>query len=156
MLCTMTLSYLRYVGNMSNSRYIVRIGDMLGFMNKVFGADIMLENWPELGLAEDDGGGVSIRKYPDGMYYILDEGEHPVSASAFFDRTELRYLKFDDDVQFTSNAAWPLCTYSHDNDVTTDGPQSMETACVICDMLSKDGWGGEGTIKPLVTWVEPI
>lgn len=139
-----------------SDRYIVTIADMPGFMAHVFGADTMIANWPELGLATNDGGGVSIRKYPDGMYYILDEGDNPVSVCGFFGKEELRYLEFDADVKFTSNAGWPQCTYKAGDDVTTDGPHTMAGARAVCDLLAKDGWGGEGKIKPLNTWVEPI
>ena len=132
-------------------KYLVTIGDRAGFMNYVFGADSIIANWPELCLARDAGGGLNIRKYPNGMYYILDEGDDPVMAWGFFSKEELRDLEVDSDVRFMSNAVWPEC-----DGVTTEGPYSMSMACDICDMFTDQGWRGDGKIKPLTTWVEPI
>ena len=136
-------------------RNIVSIGDMIGFRANVFGAEDLLKHWPEL---RDSG--VTIRREPNGMYYILDEGEGVESDCGFFTGEELKYLKFDKDVPFRSYAEWPPGTLNgYNNDVSTDdhhGPDPHRMAVAVCAGLERDGFGGEGKIKPLTTWIEPI
>lgn len=45
--------------------------------------------------------------------------------------------------------------YPYGDDITTDSNQSYEAAIAICDLLVKEGWGGEGKTFPLKTWIEP-
>jgi len=59
---------------------------------------------------------------------------------------------------YTSNAKWPpeaKCWDSGEN-TTTDKHNTKEEAQGVCLLLELEGWGGEGKIFPLVTWVTEI
>jgi hypothetical protein len=55
---------------------------------------------------------------------------------------------------FTSNARWPDGTISGSVDqISTDSHETFGQAKAVCDALVKEGFGGEGTIFPMSTWV---
>lgn len=53
---------------------------------------------------------------------------------------------------FTSNAEWPEGTISGST-TSQDIHQTEEAAKAVCDMLEVQGFGGEGKIAPIKTWV---
>ncbi|UYE98861.1 hypothetical protein XbC2_441 [Xanthomonas phage XbC2] len=63
-----------------------KIKDLNGFMSTVFGADDLLEYFPELNTT-----GVELIE-EDGFYYIAKNGK-PVSDSCFFSEEEMEYLE---------------------------------------------------------------
>ena len=132
--------------------YVVTTGK--GFFQHVFGADSFAEHWPEI-----IDSGVTIKQYPDGFWYILDEGK-AVNETAFFSDEELKYLSFDKDVPFRSCAEWPPGTISGQGDnISTDdhyGPDPHGMAVAVCAGLEREGFGGQGEIMPLNTWIEPL
>jgi len=42
------------------------------------------------------------------------------------------------------------------NSLTTDQHDTKEQAEAVCEMLERDGFGGDGIHFPINTWVEPI
>lgn len=55
---------------------------------------------------------------------------------------------------FSSCASWPKGTAEFSNDVTRDENGSWEQADTICSRLRREGFGGDGKVFPLRTWVE--
>lgn len=54
---------------------------------------------------------------------------------------------------FTSNAQWPEGLLSG-SDFSADSHETLEQAQAVCDMLRRDGLGGEHIHFPVKTWVE--
>ena len=54
----------------------------------------------------------------------------------------------------TSNAQWPKGTIAGGNDITSDEHLTVGAANAACERLERKGFGGEGKIFPLNTWVE--
>jgi len=58
-----------------------------------------------------------------------------------------------------SRAMWPadadLCPSDY-RFITDDNHQTEKMARAVAYMLTKDGFGGDGKIFPLATWIEPI
>lgn len=54
-------------------------------------------------------------------------------------------------IKYTSNAEWPdgAISQARANNKTTDYHQSKEAADAVCNMLERDGLGGEGRGKDL-------
>lgn len=59
--------------------------------------------------------------------------------------------------KYTSNAEWPE-TITVGNiegyNVSTDIHDSKEAAIAICKKLMREGFGGEGKIFPIRTWID--
>lgn len=55
--------------------------------------------------------------------------------------------------KYTSNAWWPDGTAAHTKGVTHDTHDSEEAARAVCRLLARSGFGGEGKVYPLATWV---
>lgn len=53
-----------------------------------------------------------------------------------------------------SYAQWPKGTLCTESDISTDTHYSVEEANNVCTMLEAHGFGGEGKIFPVDTWVE--
>jgi hypothetical protein len=56
-------------------------------------------------------------------------------------------------------AVWPAGTITAggtDLDGSSDEHDTFDQAEAVCDMLNRDGFGGEGKIFPLRTYVEPV
>ena len=135
------------------SKYVVTAGK--GFFHNVFGADTIAEYWPEI-----IDSGVTIERKADDRYYILDEAGKPINDTAIFSAEELKYLNFDKDIPFRSCAEWPQGTMNgYNNEVSTDdhyGPDPHGMAVAVCAGLEREGFGGQGKIFPLKTWIEPL
>ena len=60
--------------------------------------------------------------------------------------------------KYTSNAQWPDCVHaSHRADnVSTDTHDTRRDAEIICNILMKQGFGGDRSIRPLRVWVEEV
>jgi len=59
--------------------------------------------------------------------------------------------------KFSSNAEWPEeVNIGKIPNVSTDEHRDKETANWICLQLQRHGFGGEGKIFPIKTWVEEI
>ena len=56
-------------------------------------------------------------------------------------------------VRWKSFARWP---HSDDTHMTVDKHDTKEQAEAVCKRLGEEGWGGEGKIFPIKTWVEEI
>lgn len=56
---------------------------------------------------------------------------------------------------WNSNAEWPVGTCS-DTTITTDTHQYKEQAQAVCDLLERMGFGGDGKVFPVRTWVEVV
>lgn len=56
-------------------------------------------------------------------------------------------------MRYTSNAQWPLGTLAFNEDCTQDDHETKEQAQGVCDMLNKYGFGGDGDVFPIRTWV---
>ena len=53
-----------------------------------------------------------------------------------------------------SNAQWPIGTLNgHNYDISTDRHDTKEAAQAVCDMLSKNGFGGDKKVFPVMVWV---
>ncbi len=59
---------------------------------------------------------------------------------------------------YKSCAEWPKETYTnkYGNSISTDKHGSEEEAQSICRGLEREGFGGQGKVFPLKTWVEKI
>ena len=60
-------------------------------------------------------------------------------------------------MSWTSNAQWPkgaICRTCAE-DKTTDVHDTEAAAQAVCNMLQRDGLGGEGKVFASRTWVEP-
>lgn len=57
-----------------------------------------------------------------------------------------------------SNALWPRGVYHsmYGDNISTDVNQSEQHAKVICDLLEKEGFGGEKHAFPICTWVSDV
>ena len=57
-----------------------------------------------------------------------------------------------------SNALWPTgtCPGMYGDDISTDTHISEDHAEAVCLALCRDGFGGQGEIKPLAAWVSEI
>jgi hypothetical protein len=51
---------------------------------------------------------------------------------------------------WNSGAQWP------DGTVSKDGHDTEEAAKAVCSRLEREGWGGEGRVLPIRTWVECV
>ena len=63
------------------------------------------------------------------------------------------------DKNFRSHARWPEDTIAfsmNGTQITTDDHDTEEQAQAVCNMLERDGFGGEDKIFPVETWVTPI
>lgn len=58
--------------------------------------------------------------------------------------------------RWKSCARWPVTLGFLNNQVTTDTHDTREQADAVCQMLSRDGLGGEGRIFPEETWTEEV
>lgn len=59
--------------------------------------------------------------------------------------------------KFKSKAQWPaIVAVCHGASISEDTHDTYEQARAVCDMLERDGLGGDGDIFPVSTWVEPI
>ena len=57
-------------------------------------------------------------------------------------------------MKYTSNAKWPrMDAYIGNSDVTSDEHDTKEQAQAVCDILEREGFGGEGKMFPVKTWV---
>ena len=58
-------------------------------------------------------------------------------------------------MKYFSNAQWPEgpVSQARANDITTDSHNTESAAKAVCNMLERDGLGGEGKIFPIKTWV---
>ncbi len=57
--------------------------------------------------------------------------------------------------KFKSCAEWPK-ELAVANNISTDNHDTESQAKAVCRMLERDGFGGNGEIFPIRTWVEPI
>lgn len=59
---------------------------------------------------------------------------------------------------FTSNAKWPkeVSVSGDGRNVSTDQHHTKKGAQAVCDALERNGFGGEGKIFPIETWVEQV
>lgn len=57
---------------------------------------------------------------------------------------------------FTSNAEWPAGTIAGGCDISTDNHDTEAQAQGVCRGLMEKGFGGEGRIFPVRTWVEDL
>ncbi len=55
---------------------------------------------------------------------------------------------------YTSNAKWPKGTCDFSNNISTDKHGTKEQAEGICRMLEEGGFGLDGKVFPIKTWVE--
>lgn len=57
-----------------------------------------------------------------------------------------------------SNALWPrgVCHSMYGDNISTEVNQSEKHAKVICDLLEKEGFGGEKRAFPICTWVSDV
>lgn len=57
-----------------------------------------------------------------------------------------------------SFAQWPAGTVTGagGTDITEDTHESKEAAEAVCDMLRQSGFGGDRSVFPINTWVEPV
>lgn len=64
----------------------------------------------------------------------------------------------EEERSFQSNAIWPAgtCTNQWGNDISSDVHATEEAATNACRMLEKEGFGGEGKVFPLFTWVSSV
>ena len=58
------------------------------------------------------------------------------------------------DKPFKSVAMWPKGTIPFDGDRSEDSHETYTAAYQVCHRLCKEGFGGEGKIFPVGTWVE--
>jgi len=58
--------------------------------------------------------------------------------------------------KYQSNAQWPKGQYPMGNDVSTDKHRDQQSAEAVCKGLEKEGWGCEGKVFPIRTWVSEI
>lgn len=58
--------------------------------------------------------------------------------------------------QYQSNVQWPKGQYPFGNDISTDKHHSREAAEAVCGALEREGWGCEGKIFPIKTWVSEV
>ena len=60
--------------------------------------------------------------------------------------------------EWTSNAQWPEGSFKRtcSGQKSTDFHLTEAAAKAVCNMLERDGLGGEGEIFPLRTWVAKI
>jgi len=59
---------------------------------------------------------------------------------------------------FRSFARWPSGTLPHESppDASYDDHETAAQAQGVCDLLRKNGLGGDGKVFPLETWVIPL
>jgi hypothetical protein len=55
---------------------------------------------------------------------------------------------------FKSFAQWPEGTCDFSNNISEDKHQTRSAAQSVCTALERDGFGGDGKIFPVKTWVE--
>jgi len=58
--------------------------------------------------------------------------------------------------KFRSIAHWPTGAIGFDNDISTDEHDTEAEAQGVCDLLRRNGLGGDGKVFPLSTAVQPI
>ena len=60
------------------------------------------------------------------------------------------------ETRFISHAQWPKgsIVQKRANDCTCDWHFTYASAKAVCNMLERDGLGGEGNIFPIKTWIE--
>lgn len=52
--------------------------------------------------------------------------------------------------RYLSCAEWPS------GEITRDRHKTREMAQAVCDGLERMGWGGDGLVFPLRTWIEEV
>lgn len=57
---------------------------------------------------------------------------------------------------WTSNAMWPCGTLVGGEQVTTDTHETKQQAQAVASMLERDGFGGDGEVFPVRTWVAQV
>ena len=58
-------------------------------------------------------------------------------------------------MKYKSCCQWPAGTLDgYENDISTDTHESIEGAKAVIDLLRKNGFGGDGQIFPVKTWIE--
>jgi len=63
------------------------------------------------------------------------------------------------DKNFRSHARWPENTIAfsmNGTQITTDNHNSEEEAQAVCNILEREGYGGNDKVFPVETWVTPI
>jgi len=57
--------------------------------------------------------------------------------------------------EYYSNAEWPEGTYSNQygKPISSDNHRSLNNAFAVCKGLERDGFGGDGEVFPVRTWV---
>jgi len=58
--------------------------------------------------------------------------------------------------KWRSCSRWPVTLGFLENQLTTDTHDTREQADAVCQMLKRDGLGGEGRIFPEETWIEEV
>jgi len=56
---------------------------------------------------------------------------------------------------YKSCAEWPEGTVSEPGNITKDSHHEKGQARSVCNLLRLQGFGGEGKVFPVRTWVEP-
>jgi hypothetical protein len=84
----------------------------------------------------------------DGNSYVIEPYEGDWTLDAFNKKAT---------TQFSSNAEWPDCIkLGRVPNVSTDTHKSEEMAQAICNRLEQTGFGGDGEVFPIKTWVERV
>jgi hypothetical protein len=58
--------------------------------------------------------------------------------------------------RYTSNAQWPKGTLHYQDEITQDKHYTYDEAFNVCLALEQQGFGGDGEVFPLSTWVDEI
>lgn len=63
-------------------------------------------------------------------------------------------------MKYQSNALWAaaeaLCVSPYGDNISTDTHDTFEQAIGVCKGLERHGFGGDGKVFPLRTWVSPV
>ena len=60
-------------------------------------------------------------------------------------------------IKYISNARWPRGTVAgYDDYISTDYHETFQQAEKVCEMLEDEGFGGDGKIFPVETWVSTL
>lgn len=102
------------------------------------------------------------------MIYAKDDGRQYVKAKQSYNTMEYGQsgtVVYMDEFKvrtgrWLSNAMWPAGTIVggtilQNDQITSDFHSSRKEARSICQMLMRDGFGGDGKIFPVKVWVEP-
>lgn len=59
---------------------------------------------------------------------------------------------------FQSNALWPagVCCSKYGDNISTDTHLTQDGALGACEILGREGFGGQRQHFPLMTWVGPV